>query len=56
MQKRSSDVVLSKSCIGDTNVIQQNFRTETVLPNTHSVPNKECNQGRKKPSSLRGCH
>jgi ubiquitin-conjugating enzyme E2 T len=51
LQRRSSDVSRENS-VGCTNLIQQNSRTEHVLPSTDSVPNKECNQGRKKPSLL----
>uniref|UniRef100_A0ACD5VX18 Uncharacterized protein n=1 Tax=Avena sativa TaxID=4498 RepID=A0ACD5VX18_AVESA len=51
LQKKSSDVS-RESSVGCTNQVQQNCHTEYVLPNIQSVPNKECNQGRKKPSLL----
>ncbi|CAM0881615.1 unnamed protein product [Alopecurus aequalis] len=51
LQKRSSDVSRDFS-VGCTNLVPQNSHGEHVLPNTQSVPNKECNQGRKKLSLL----
>lgn len=48
LQKGSSDVVSSKSSTGGTNLVQLNSNNKHVLPNTQLIPNKECDQGRKK--------
>uniref|UniRef100_A0ACD5VMP3 Uncharacterized protein n=1 Tax=Avena sativa TaxID=4498 RepID=A0ACD5VMP3_AVESA len=51
LQKKSSDVS-KESSVGCANLVQQNCHTRYVLPKTQLVPNKECNQGHKKPSLL----
>lgn len=47
LQKGSFDVS-RKSSIGGTNLVQLNSNNKHVLPNTQLIPNKECDQGRKK--------
>lgn len=51
LQKRSTDVS-RKNSIGGADMIQQHSHTEHVHPITQLVPNRECNQGRKKLSAL----
>ncbi|KAL6615541.1 hypothetical protein ACP70R_037811 [Stipagrostis hirtigluma subsp. patula] len=48
MQKRPLDVVSRKQSSRGTTLVEQNSNTEHQLPNTQSISNDDCNQGRKK--------